>query len=55
MNRVKSLVITYGGAIVFTWLGYLLHWLTLVGAIGTSLILLGLLGITIWLVTWVDR
>jgi len=33
----------------------LLGWLTLVGAIGTSLVFLGLLGVTIWLVTWVDR
>ena len=55
MNRVKSLVVTYGGAIVLTWLGYLFKGLTLVGAIGTSLILLGLLGVTIWLVTWVYR
>ena len=55
MNRVKSLVVTYGSAIVLTWIGYLFRWLTLVGAIGTSLILLGLLGVTVWLVTWVDR
>ena len=54
MNRVKSLVVTYGGAIVATWIGYLLGWLTLLGAVGTSLILLGLLGVASWLVTWID-
>lgn len=55
MNGVKSLLVTYGGATVFTWLCYLFRWLTLLGAIGTSLVLLGLLGVTSWLVRWIDR
>ena len=55
MNGVKSLVVTYGGAIVATWFGYLFRWVTLVGAIGISLVLLGLLGVTSWLVMWIDK
>ena len=52
---VKRLVVTYCGAIVLTWLGYLFRWLTLVGAVGTTLILLGLLVASSWLSMWVDR
>ena len=55
MNRVKSLVVTYVSTIVATWIGYLLGWVTLVGAFGISLILLGLLGVTSWLSSWLDN
>lgn len=54
-NTIINLIITYGSAIVFTWLGYLLHWVDLVAAVGISLVLLGLLGIASWLVSYVNR
>lgn len=55
MKTIRTLVLTYGSAIVLTWLGYLVHWVTLIGAFGTSLILLGLLGVTSWLSSWLDN
>lgn len=55
MKRAKSLVVTYGSAIVLTWFGYLVHWVTLVSAFGISLILLGLLGVTSWLSSWLGN
>lgn len=54
MSTIKTLVVTYGSAIVLTWFGYLVHWVTLVGAFGTSLVLLGLLGVTSWLSSWLN-
>ena len=47
-NTIINLVVTYGSAIILTWIGYLLHWINLVAAVGISLVLLGILAITIW-------
>lgn len=55
MNTSINLIITYGSAIVFTWLGYLLQWLNFLAAVGITLVLLGLFGIASWLISYVNR
>lgn len=55
VDTIETLVITYGSAIVLNWVGYLLHWVSLVAAVGISLVLLGLFGVASWLVSYVNR
>lgn len=55
VDTIETLVINYSSAIVLTWVGYLLHWVNLVAAVGISLVLLGLFGVASWLVSYVNR